>query len=126
MQSEKHLSGIFKALLVYANDYNDKFPPNLNELIEKAAIDPRMLESPLKPKNFEGPSYIYIAGQNTLMEPDNIIAYENPGFCRDGLNVLYMDSYVGWTKRDEFLRQLEATYKRLGREMPEIKFKGSQ
>ena len=126
MQSEKHLSGIFKALLVYANDYNDKFPPNLNELIEKAAIDPRMLESPLKPKNFEGPSYIYIAGQNTLMEPDNIIAYENPGFCRDGLNVLYMDSYVGWTKRDEFLRQLEATYKRLGREMPEIKFKCSQ
>ena len=126
MQSEKHLSGIFKALLVYANDYNDKFPPNLNELIEKAAIDPRMLESPLKPKDFEGPSYIYIAGQNTLMEPDNIIAYENPGFCRDGLNVLYMDSYVGWTKRDEFLRQLEATYKRLGREMPEIKFKCSQ
>ncbi len=125
MQSATHLSGIFKASLVYANDYNDKFPPNLNELIEKAAIDPRMLESPLKPKNFDAPSYIYIAGQNTSMGPGNIVAYENPGFCSDALNVLYMDGHVAWTKRDEFLRELEATYKRLGREMPEIKFKGS-
>jgi hypothetical protein len=125
-QSVKHLSGIFKASLVYANDYNDQLPPNLNELIEKAAIDPRMLECPLKPKNFKGPSYIYIAGQNASMDPENIIAYENPEFCRDRLNVLYMDGYVGWTKRDDFLRDLKATYKRLGKEMPEIKFKGSQ
>jgi prepilin-type processing-associated H-X9-DG protein len=125
-QSAIHLSGIGKASLIYANDYNDEFPPNLNELIEKAAIDPRMLESPLKPKNFVGPSYIYIAGQNISMDPRNIVAYENPGFCSDRLNVLYLDCHVGLTKRDEFLRQLEATYKRLGREMPEIKFKGSQ
>ncbi len=123
MQSATHLSGIGKASLIYSNDYNDELPPNLNELIEKAAIDPRMLESPLKPKNFEGPSYIYIAGQNTSMHPGNIVAYENPEFSRDRLNVLFMDSHVQWVKQDEFLRELEATYKRLGREMPEIKFK---
>jgi len=126
MQSATHLSGIFKASLVYANDYNDKLPPNLNELIEKAAIDPRMLECPFKPKNFKGHSYIYIDGQNTSMDPENIIAYENSEFCRDRLNVLYMDGHVAWTTRDDFLRELEATYKRLGREMPEMKFKGSQ
>jgi hypothetical protein len=52
----------------------------------------------------------------------NIIAYENPAFSRKGLNVLFMDSRVQWMKPDEFLRELEATYKRLGREMPKIKF----
>jgi len=123
MQSATHLSGIGKASLIYANDYNDEFPPNLNELIEKVDVDPRMLESPLKPKDSEGPSYIYIAGQKTSMHPGNIVAYENPEFSRDGLNVLFMDSHVEWVKQDEFLRKLEATYKRLGREMPEVKFK---
>jgi hypothetical protein len=39
------------------------------------------------------------------------------------VNVLYLDGHAGWKKRDEFLRDLEAAYKRLGRKMPEIKFK---
>ena len=110
-----------KALLIYANDYNDAFPPNLSELIEKAAIDSKMLECPLKPKDFQGPGYIYISGQNVSMHPENILVYENPGFCRDAVNVLYMDSHVAWTKKEQFLRELEATYKRLGRKMPEVK-----
>jgi len=57
------------------------------------------------------------------MEPGNIIAYENPAFSSEGLNVLFMDGHVQWMKPDDFLRELEATYKLLDREMPEIKFK---
>lgn len=120
--SATHLKGIGRALQVYANDYDDQFPPNLQELIEKCDLTPEILESKRKPKDFEGPSYIYIAGQNTSMDPGNILVYENPAFCHDGLNVLYMDCHVAWTEPDEFLRELKATYQRLGREMPEIKF----
>ena len=60
------------------------------------------------------------------MEPGNIIAYENPEFCSDKINVLFLDSHVQAMKPDEFLRELGATYKRLGRKMPEVKFKDSR
>jgi len=122
LQSGTNLSGIGKACLIYANDYDDKLPPNLEVLIEKAELSPKYLESPRKPKGFDGPSYIYIAGQTTANEPGNIVAYENPAFSSEGLNVLFMDCHVEWMKADDFLRDLDATYKRLGREIPEIKF----
>jgi len=118
-----NLSGIGKACLIYANDYDDKLPPNLEELIEKCDLSPKSLESKSKPKDFDGPSFIYIPGQTTSMDPGNIIAYENPVFLSEGTNVLYLDGHTVWVRPDEFLRDLEATYKRIGREMPEIKFK---
>jgi len=121
--SASNLNGIGKAMLIYANDYDDKFPPNLQELIEKCELTPETLESKRKPKGFTGPSYIYITGQNTSMHPGNITVYENPAYCADGLNVLYMDCHVAWTKKEDFLKELKETYQRLGREMPEIKFK---
>ena len=110
-------------MLIYANDYDDKFPPNLQELIEKCELSPQTLESKRKPKGFTGPSYIYITGQDVSMPPGNIVVYENPTYCTDGINVLFLDSHVQWMKTDEFLRELKETYQRLGREMPEIKFK---
>jgi len=116
--SGTNLSAIGKACLIYANDYEDKFPPNLQELVEKVELSPKCLESPRKPKDFDGPSYIYVSGQTMFMEPGNIIAYENPEFCSDKINVLFLDFHVQAMKPDEFLRELEATYKRLGRKMP--------
>ncbi|MHC4538349.1 MAG: ankyrin repeat domain-containing protein [Planctomycetota bacterium] len=125
MVSGTNLSAVGKALLIYANDHNDQFPPNLQELVGEAELSPKSLESPLKPKDFDGPSYIYIVGQNVRMYPGNIVAYENPAFCPEGVNVLYMDSHVQWMKPEGFLRALEATHKRLGRRIPDVKFKDS-
>jgi len=123
MTSAQNLSGIGKACLIYANDHDDKLPPDLQALVTDAELSPKALESKLKPKGFSGPSYIYIAGQTTEMYPGNIVAYENPEFCREGLNVLFLDSHVEFMKPDEFRQELEATYKKLGRPMPEIQFK---
>jgi len=117
MYSATNLSGIGKACLIYAND-----PPSLEELIDKAELTAISLESRRKPEDFDGPSFVYIPGQKIDMDPGNIIAYENPAFLTDGTNVLYLDSHVAFLKPDEFLKDLEATYERLEREMPEIKF----
>jgi len=125
--SGSNLSGIGKACMIYANDDPDgRFPPNLQKLVELDYITAKQLESPLKPKGFDGPSYIYIAGQNAAMNPANIVAYDNPAFCSDRINVLFIDCRVRVMKPAEFLRELEATYKRLGRAMPEIRFKGGR
>ena len=121
-----HLSGIGKALLIYANDYDDKFPPSLEELVEEGYLSRETLESRRKPSGFEGPSYIYIAGQDVTAEPDNILVYENPAFCTDKINVLFMDCHVEAMRPTGFLEKLEATHKRLGREMPETWAEGRE
>jgi prepilin-type processing-associated H-X9-DG protein len=123
MTSGSNLSGIGKACLIYANDHDDKLPPNLEALVKDASLSPESLESKLKPEDFDGPSYIYIPGQTMSMFPGNILAYDNPEFCRDGVNVLYLDCHVAFVKPEEFREDLAETCKRLGREVPLVHFK---
>lgn len=121
----ENLKQIGRACLIYANDHDDRLPPNLQELAKKTDLSPETLESPNKPVDFEGPSYIYVSGQTTAMPPDNIVVYENPTFCSDRINVLFMDTHVMAMRPDDFLRELQETYRRLGKKMPDIKFKDS-
>ncbi len=122
--SQANLQGIGKACLLYANDNGDKLPPDLQALVKEVELSPKSLESKRKPKDFNGPSYIYIPGQTVSMYPGNIVAYENPEFCTDGVNVLFLDSHVEFMKPEAFRQELKGTYERLGKPMPEIKFKG--
>ncbi len=122
MTSGTNLSGIGKACMVYADDHDDEYPPNLETLVEQCDLAPETLESKRKPIDFDGPSYIYIPGQTLAMNPGNFVAYENPGFCTEGVNVLHLDGHVEFMKPEMFREELKATYERLGREMPEIEF----
>ena len=123
MVSGINLSEIGQAIRDYSADHNGKFPSNLQEFAEKAGIPPKIMESKFKPDDFEGPSYIYISGQDLSMDSSNILAYENPEFCSEGVNVLYLDFHVAWVRPEVFIRELKATYKRLDREMPDITFR---
>ncbi|MHC4755906.1 MAG: hypothetical protein ACYTBP_12260 [Planctomycetota bacterium] len=121
--SAAHLFSIGKAMLAYSADYEGVFPPNLEILAEKGYIDREMLESKRKPRGFDGPSFIYITGQSGSMSPQNVIVYENPQFCsKDKIAVLFVDCHVQAMDKKEFLEELKATYNRLGREMPEIRY----
>lgn len=122
VSSAANLKQIGLGLLTYAGDHGDKLPDDLKSLVPDR-IGSKVLESPRKPKDFTGPSYVYIAGQTTSMDPHNIVVYENPAFCSDGVSVLFMDGHVEFMKPDAFRQELATTCKRLGREMPEIKFK---
>jgi prepilin-type processing-associated H-X9-DG protein len=120
--SGSHLASIGKVFIIYANDNNDVYPPDLKTLVEKADLSPKCLESSRKPKDFTGPSFTYIPGQNSMMDAGNVLVYENPEFCRDGVNVLFNDGHVEFMKPEEFKKAFEETYKRLGKPAPEIKF----
>ena len=112
---------------MYADDHQGKLPDNF-EQAKKYYGDSKVLESPLKPKDFAGPSYIYVNGHSMTAESParQIVIYENPEYCQNTINALFLDSHVERMQRGRFREMLEATYKQLGREMPEIKFKGSQ
>jgi hypothetical protein len=60
-----------------------------------------------------------------MQEPRKIIiAYENPAFCSDRICAAFLDGHSESMRPAEFVKRLQATYKQLGRDMPEIKFKG--
>jgi hypothetical protein len=126
--SMSNLRQIALGCWLYAEDHERKLPPNLQVLVEKGYIKrPEILESPRKPKDFERPSYIYIPGLETQTRDTHIIiiAHENPAFCSDRICAAFLDSHVKVMEQAEFLERLKETYKRLGREMPVIKFKDS-
>ena len=123
MTSGTNLAGIGKACLIYAVDHDDRLPPDLQTLVTAVDLPAKALESKLKPEDFDGPSYIYIPGQDLSMRPGNVLAYENPEFCVDGVNVLFLDTHVEFMKPQAFRQALEATYTRLKRPLPKIRFK---
>ncbi|HIJ51629.1 MAG TPA: hypothetical protein HPP66_00565 [Planctomycetes bacterium] len=122
--SLNNLKQIALACIMYADEHEGKFASDLQQLYPYHR-NPKILESPRKPKGFVGPSYIYVAGLTLRMrDPSRIIIfYENPAFCSDGICAAFLDGHCEWLKPAGFLQRLEETYKRLGRKMPEIKFK---
>lgn len=101
-----------------------KVLPDSIEQAEKYYRNSRVLESPLKPDDFDGPSYIYVTGHSLAAESPfkQVLVYENPGYLRDKIAVLFLDGHVEVMTRDRFAEIIGATCKQLGREMPEIKF----
>ena len=108
--------------MIYANDNNDVYPPDLQTLVKKTDLAPKVLISPRAPKDFKGEHFIYIKGLNPLMDPEVILAYDNLEFCPDGVNVLFNDGHVQFMEPEAFLKAIEKVYKHLGKPVPEIKF----
>ena len=97
----KNLSGIGKALLIYANDYDDNFPPNLEILTSTEDMPPKGL---ICPSTMQKDSYIYRgAGLSTSDIPGLILVYDKKGNHNGGRNVLFIDSHVEFVKEEEFL-----------------------
>ena len=121
--SRTNMHQIALVLKMYSDDHDGNFPKTLVEA-KPYYHDERLLESPLKPKGFAGPSYIYIAHKTPNIKSAGryIVIYENPEYSADKINALFLDYSVRMMGQKEFLETLEETYKHLGKEMPEIKF----
>jgi hypothetical protein len=125
--SMSNLKQLGLAVIMYADEHDGKLPDSF-EQAKQYYNNSKVLESPLKPKDFTGPSYIYVSGHSMKDESParQIVAYENPEYCQDTIITLFLDGHVETMQKDRFLETLGATYKQLGKEMPEIKFKGSK
>jgi prepilin-type processing-associated H-X9-DG protein len=121
--SASNLKQIYWGLYEYSADADGEFPDDLKVLVEKEFVSPELLESPLKPKNFKEPSYIYIPGLSVDADPRFIVMYENPAYLRDGTNAAFGDGHVEWIKPKEFREALKITYEALGKPVPEVRFK---
>jgi prepilin-type processing-associated H-X9-DG protein len=102
-----NMSGIGKALLIYANDYNDEMPPDLETLIHKAEMPPKGLICPATGKR---ESYVYRgAGLTTSAIPMMVTVYETAAnHGEDGRNVLFLDTHVEWVTEERFQELIKA------------------
>ncbi len=123
--SMSHLKQLGLAVIMYADENDGKYPPDL-ATVKRYYLDDQVMESPRKPKGFDGPSYIYIAGHSAKTDrpAEMIVIYENPKICDEGANVVFLDGHVEFMRPWEFRRALEKTYEALGKEVPEVHFLG--
>lgn len=118
--SAANMKAIGTALFTYANENDDKLPPDLQTLVKLNLIAPPALIAPNDHRADIQSSYLYIEGQNIQMPQQNIVAYEHP-FVNDfeGVNVMFLDSHVEYLPMDAFKRRLRETLDRLDRSYEE-------
>jgi competence protein ComGC len=114
----QNLSKIGKAMYIYANKHDDKFPPSLRTLVESGALTADDLICPSsedKPEKGSGSSYIYIGGQAGAAPGRNVIAYEKDNHEGEGGHVLFADSHVDfitpYSKVEQLVRETKARLK---------------
>ena len=107
----------------YAHE-EDRIPNSLQD-VKAYMPDGTIPESPGKPEDFDGPSYILVqplAGKKFgQFSPSHkyVIVYENPAFCTVEINVGFLDGHYMKMTLPAFRQALEDTYKLLGLPMPE-------
>jgi hypothetical protein len=115
-----NLRGIGQGCHIYANDYDEWFPPDLQTLIDAGCTTPGELQCPSEPNPSEVVfDYIYVPGLDTRAPTDWIIAYEDPAnHGGEGANVIYIDGRVEFLKATKLRDELE----RIRREIEESEY----
>ena len=116
--SMNNLKRIGLGCIMYADSHSGLLPPSLQSLVDGGLIQAKALQSP-RTSSAEGkPFYLYLSGQTTKMDPQNIVAYEDPDQVVEGINAVFLEGHVEFLRHEAFKKRLEETHKRLGREMP--------
>jgi len=102
VESAKKLMKLGKAMLIFANDHNEKYPENLNELLKDRLVNEDDLA--WLTGNIE-----YLGDKVKLVDrPDAILAYDKTLLMQknsQGTNVLYNDSHISF-EETETLKKL--------------------
>ena len=78
------LKSVGSALTMFASTHDGKFPASLDELIESGQISGELIRCPHR----KGGRYVYVAGQDQNMPPENVLVYEAEAVHRGDCNLL--------------------------------------
>lgn len=94
-----NMQHIATALLTYANDNREQFPPNLDILVTKGTLTPKHLLCPSAPQA----NYVYtVAGLTADAPPKTVVLYEPITNHEEGGNVIFLDGHVKFLKQPEY------------------------
>jgi len=117
---ETNVGGIGKAVLIYANDHEDKLPPTLEDLHEVELTEKGMQCPAVKTKD----SYVYRGkGLSISHSLDLIVLYDRREnhHGTNHRNMLFLDTHVEWVPEERFqelIRQDNAYRRKKG--LPEL------
>lgn len=108
VQCRKQLREIGHAIALYQNDFNEKNPPNLQVLVEKANLEPKTLWCPSSGDKESECSYVYRgADLGAASSPNLILAYDkaenHQAECR---HVLFAGFQVKQMTEQEFQAEI--------------------
>lgn len=108
-----NLKQIGMALKMYAVDYDEQFPANLEDVYPLYVIDANIFKCPASDSSADTPAtYTYVKGLTEAHPGNTIIVYDssvtNHG---DGRNVLFVDGHVEWMGEKKFQEALKRNLK---------------
>ena len=108
-----NLNSISSSIFFYAADNNDAYPPNLQILIDTAAMPKKMLQCP-SAKSGRDCDYFYFPPPKTeegLYEIRLVMACDfKDNHKGKGRSVLFADGYTQWMSEQDFQTELQQTY----------------
>ena len=101
---EVNLDGIGKAMQIYSANNNDKYPPNLQVLLDENLITPNLLKC-LSADSDRECDYAYLLPADDATDK-TILACDLKDNHSEGRNVLYADFSVSWLDEETFQEEL--------------------
>lgn len=128
VKSASNLKQIGVGILLYSNENKNQYPPSLAELVKTQDLPFPIFDNPRGGNDLSQPpqdvfndadrlaqfvvensDYIYVgAGLTNSANAETIVAYENPDFVDDGINILFADGHVEFLAMDDALQMIEA------------------
>jgi prepilin-type processing-associated H-X9-DG protein len=135
--SASNLKGISTQCKIYANENapwgrpgaqrpvpaEKRYPPNLQTLVDSGKITSRQLQNPRVGDPEKPDQYVYIPGHTEAGDPTLVVAYANPVYVTEGINIVYLDGHAEFVRGEEALQQIRATYTNMGLPVPELAYK---
>lgn len=111
-----NLRGITFSMMIYANDNEEWYPPNLQLLIDQGEITEKQTLCPSSDAELGDldACYQYIAGQKESGDIRNVLIHEKPE-CHDGEggNVAFLDGHVEFLPPEEIQQHVMETQQRM-------------
>jgi hypothetical protein len=112
--SMNNLRQIGLAVMMYAQDHDDEYPPDLTALVTDGYLDERVLVDPADeaPPGDPPCSYVFIGPVPDGFPPAAIVCYVRKGVRAEGRNVLCRDTAVTWAD-EGVLRERDPNFARV-------------
>jgi prepilin-type N-terminal cleavage/methylation domain-containing protein len=96
---EENLEKIGLGLRLYASEHQEKFPPNLGELIEDGYVESeRSFDCPSSQRagTAGDPDYHYVTGYTVSSPSESVLIFDKAENHKEGKHVLYINGDIEW------------------------------
>jgi prepilin-type processing-associated H-X9-DG protein len=122
--SAANLKELAQAAKVYATDYGDVLPSDLETLVNIGGIPGKQLQNPSNDNAHNACDYYYVTGLTEADPADWVLAYGDPAdHAGEGANIVFLDAHVEFVKEPQFskvIQEFQEAYRQARGQPPTI------